>query len=185
MKPLRVVSVLPLVVLAACAARRENPPASEAEPAIITEQAPAAEPAPATPTPPPDQPAPPPDQPPPAAATKPEQTDTGRFRISIASVDSAAVAEKWMKKAQDAGYRAEVVAFEVDGKTVQRVLLPGYDSLEAARAALPAVQQDLGAPQAWVISRLRAGTEVGAAPAATAAEPPMPAPPPPEGQPAN
>jgi hypothetical protein len=61
-----------------------------------------------------------------------------------------------VKKAEAAGYRTEILAVEIDGKTWQRVLLPGYASLAEAQAALPSVQQDLGVPGAWVTSRRRA-----------------------------
>lgn len=141
-----------IVLLAACAGRAPPAPAPESAPVVITETEPPA-PAPAEPAPPPDQP------PPPARATamgNPAQTDRGRFRISIASVESLEQTRTWVQKARDAGYRTEVLAVQIDGKTWQRVLLPGYASLAEAQAALPFVQQDLGAPDAWVTSRRRA-----------------------------
>ena len=125
-----------------------------------------------------------PEAPPPADTGKPQQTDSGRFRISIASLDSAELATKWVSKAEAAGYRTEVLAVGIDGKTWHRVLLPGYDSLADAQAALPIVQQELGAPSAWVTSRRRAPSPDGEPSAAPAPAPETPAPPPPE-PPAN
>jgi hypothetical protein len=60
------------------------------------------------------------------------------------------------------------------------VLLPGYESLADAQAALPFIQQELS-PGAWVTSRRRAPTPDGAG---DAPPPPAEAPPPPE-QPAS
>lgn len=155
-----------IVMLAACAGRAPPAPAPESAPVIISEAAP---PAPVA-----EPPAPPPDAPPPQDAGKPAQTDTGRFRISIASTETADRAAAWAQKAEAAGYRTELLAVEIDGKTWQRVLLPGYASLAEAQAALPFVQQDLGAPDAWVTSRRRAPVPADAA--AEAAPPPPPAP---------
>ena len=173
----KVVMLGVMVSLAACA-RRQPPPEPEPMPApppveISEAPEPGAMPA---PTPPPDQP-PPPDTP-----AKPPQTDTGRFRIAIASLDSAEGTAKWVSRAEAAGYRTEILAVEIDGKTWHRVLLPGYESLADAQAALPFIQQELDAPGAWVTSRLRAPT-----PGGTADAPPAPAetppPPPPEAPP--
>ncbi len=110
--------------------------------------------------------------PPPEAPPKPQQTDSGRFRISIASLDMVEATAPWVRKAEAAGYRTEILAVEIDGKTWQRVLLPGYETLDEARAALPFVQQELGAPGAWVTSRRRAPGPTDA----PAAAPPPPAP---------
>jgi cell division septation protein DedD len=166
-----------LALLAACASRapEQHTPAPDTVPPPV-EISESPEPAAA---PPPDQP-PPPDAPPSDAPQRPAQTDAGMFRIAIASLESAEGTATWVRRAQDAGYRTEVLAVELDGKTWHRVLLPGYASLAEAQAALPFIQQDLAAPGAWVTSRRRApGPED--APPAPAAE----APPPPPEQPAN
>lgn len=156
-------SLLPAIaLLTACAGRAPPAPAPESAPVVISESEP---PAPATA---------PPEPPPPPAASRPEQTDTGRFRISIASVESEAAAARWISKAEAAGYRVGLLAVEIDGKTWQRVLLPGYASLADAQAALPFVQQDLGAPDAWVTSRRRAPVPADA-PAEAAPPPEQPA----------
>jgi cell division septation protein DedD len=155
-----------IVLLAACAGRAPPAPAPESAPVVISESPPAPVAAPA-------EPAPPPDQPPPPLEGKPAQTDSGRFRISIASTETAERAAAWARKAEAAGYRTEILAVEIDGKTWQRVLLPGYASLAEAQAALPFVQQDLGAPGAWVTSRRRAPAPSDA-PAEAAPPPPPP-----------
>jgi len=160
-----------LTVLAGCASRPAPAPADESPaPVEISEAAPA------------EAPPPPPDAPPPAdTPQKPQQTDSGRFRISIASLDTVEATAPWVSKAEAAGYRTEVLAVEIDGKTWQRVLLPGYASLADAQAALPFVQQELGAPGAWVTSRRRAPAPDGApAEAPPPPAPDMPAPPAPE-----
>jgi cell division septation protein DedD len=165
--------VLGLMVSIAACARRQPPPEPEFAPAPPVEISEEPEPAP-TPPPPVEEP-PPPDTP-----AKPLQTDTGRFRIAIASLDSAELTAKWVSKAEAAGYRTEVLAVAIDGKTWHRVLLPGYESLADAQAALPFIQQELS-PSAWVTSRRRAPTPDGAG---DAPPPPAEAPPPPE-QPAS
>jgi hypothetical protein len=113
---------------------------------------------------------------------RPPQTDAGMFRIAIAALDRAELAPRWVKRAEDAGYRTEVLAVEIGGTTWHRVLLPGYESLDAARAALPFVQQELS-PDAWVTSRVRAPGPADAPPPPEATE--APPPPPPEETPAN
>jgi cell division septation protein DedD len=168
-------SLLPiaLLLLAACAGTPPPAPDETPPPVVISEGQPAPEPPP--PLAQPD--APPPDRP--RDSGKPQQTDTGTFRIAVAALDRAELTAAWVGKAEAAGYRTEVLAVEIDGKTWHRVLLPGYATLDEAKAALPYVQQDLGAPNAWVTSRRRAPSPDGAAPA-----PDAPPPPPPE-QPAN
>jgi len=155
--------------LAACAGRQAPEPEPQpAPPPVEISEAP--EPS-ATPPPPAEEP------PPPEVPMKPPQTDTGRFRIAIASLDSAELTAKWVSKAEAAGYRTEVLAVEIDGKTWHRVLLPGYESLADAQAALPFIQQELSAPSAWVTSRRRAPTPAGAAeapPPPAAETPPSP-----------
>ena len=163
------------VLLAACASRAPDEPAPDTVPPPV-EISESPEPAPA-PTPPPDQPPP---APPADTPQRPAQTDTGTFRIAIASLDSAEATAGWVKKAEDAGYRTEVLAVDIDGKTFHRVLLPGYASLAEAQAALPFIQQDLGAPGAWVTSRRRAPVPPG-----TGEAPPPPPPAEPSPTPAN
>lgn len=142
-------------LVAGCASEPTPPPEPPPAPAPVIVEA---EPPPAP------EPEPPPE---PEAPPRPQQTDTGRFRISIASLDSAALAGPWVQKAEAAGYRTELLAVELDGKTWHRVLLPGYASLDEARAAIPFVEQDLGVQDAWVTSRLRAPSPE----AASSAEP--------------
>jgi cell division septation protein DedD len=156
-----------MLALAACATNPPPEPEPEPEPApppVEISEAP--EPA---PTPPPaDEP------PPPETSGKPMQTDTGRFRVAIASLDAAEGTARWVSKAEAAGYRTEVLAVEIDGKTWHRVLLPGYESLADAQAALPFIQQELNAPGAWVTSRRRAPAPDGATEAPAADAPPPP-----------
>lgn len=158
----RLVVSMVLALLAACVSRAPEPepaPAAAPPPVEISEA---------------PEPAPPPAEPPPDVPQKPAQTDSGRFRISIAALDRAELAPAWIAKAEAAGYRTEVLAVDIDGKTWHRVLLPGYASLDEARAALPFVQQEL-APDAWITSRRRAPT-----PPDAAADAPPPPPPPAE-----
>lgn len=151
--------LLGAALLGGCASQPEAPPPEPPapEPAVI-EMQPEAAPAMV-------------EAPPPDAPQKPQQTDAGRFRISIAAVGTAEAAAPWLRKAEAAGYRTELLAVEIEGKSWQRVLLPGYATLEEARAALPFVEEDLGVQDAWVTSRRRApapaGEDATAAPAAT------------------
>jgi cell division septation protein DedD len=154
-----------IAMLAACATQPPPPPAEPAPPpVVISDQVePAGE---AVPEPPP----------PPQGPQKPQQTDAGRFRVGVASVETAEGAAPWVSRLQAAGYRTEVLPVEIEGKTWHRVLLPGYANLEEARAAIPFVEQELGVTGVWVTSRRRAPTPGGAA---------EPGPAPAEEQPAN
>lgn len=104
-----------------------------------------------------------------AAPQKPQQTDAGRFRVGVASLESAEATAPWVGKLQAAGYRTEVLPVVIDGKTWHRVLLPGYASLEEARAVIPFVEQEFGVTGVWVTSRRRAPTPAGAQAPAPAA----------------
>lgn len=134
--------------LAACATQPPPPPAEPAPPpVVITEQAePAAEPAVVAA----------PEPPPPAEPARPPQTDTGRFRVGVVSMESAEAAAPWIARLEAAGYRTEVLPVVIEGRTWHRVLLPGYASLEEARAAIPFVEQEFGVAGVWVTSRRRA-----------------------------
>jgi cell division septation protein DedD len=92
----------------------------------------------------------------PEAPPRPQQTDAGRFRIGVASLESAELAARWVGKVEAAGYRSEVLPVQIEGKTWHRVLAPGYANLVEARAAIPFIEQDLGVQGAWVTSRRRA-----------------------------
>jgi cell division septation protein DedD len=104
----------------------------------------------------------------PEAPPRPQQTDAGRFRIGVASLESAELAARWVGKVEAAGYRSEVLPVQIEGKTWHRVLAPGYANLVEAQAAIPFIEQDLGIQGAWVTSRRRAPTPDAAAGAATA-----------------
>jgi len=150
--------------MAACATQAPPPPppAETPPPVVITDSsdsvaAPVAEPPP----------------PPPEAPAKPQQSDTGRFRVGVASLDSAEAAAPWVSKLQAAGYRTEVLPVEIEGKTWHRVLLPGYANLEEARAVIPFVEQEFGVQGVWVTSRRRAPMPGDASAPAPAEAPPQ------------
>ncbi|HUR40958.1 MAG TPA: SPOR domain-containing protein [Verrucomicrobiae bacterium] len=166
---------LATVLLAACAGNPPPPPLAEPAPppAIITDEGTSTSDADSVEAPPPDAPA------------KPQQTDAGRFRIGVASMDSAEATRAWVTKLEAAGYRTEILPVEIDGKTWHRVLLPGYASLEEARAAVPFIEKEFGATGVWVTSRRRAPLPAAVAPAEPVpAEAPMPAVPEPTAPPA-
>jgi len=104
----------------------------------------------------------------PEAPPRPQQTDAGRFRVGVASVETAELAARWAGKVEAAGYRSEVLPVQIEGKTWHRVLLPGYPNLAEAQAALPFIEQDLGVQGAWVTSRRRAPAPDAVSGAATA-----------------
>jgi cell division septation protein DedD len=152
--------VLTAAALAACASRPPPPPPAAPPPVLISEQAESDSAAEAIPD----------------APAKPRQTDHGRFRVSVASLDTVAATVPWVSKLEAAGYRTEILEVVIDGRTWQRVLLPGYASLEEARAVIPFVEQELGLSGVWVTSRRRAPVPPHlAAPAAEAAPAPAPA----------
>ncbi|MGQ0586104.1 MAG: SPOR domain-containing protein [Gammaproteobacteria bacterium] len=107
------------------------------EPVVITEDSPAQAAA--------------PDAPPPPQKRAP--ASPGNFQIVVTSAENAQIAAQWLRKSEAAGYRAEVQAVDVKGKTWHRVLLTGYATLTEATAALPAVKEKLGASGAWVKRR--------------------------------
>lgn len=93
---------------------------------------------------------PPPDAP---SVTKPEQTSSGTYRISIASLRTASEAEQWTKRAESLGYRTDVEIASVDGVVWHRVVLPGYRNREDALAAIGFAGPEFGIEQPWRLPR--------------------------------
>lgn len=88
----------------------------------------------------------PPDQP---AAAKPVQTDNGKYRLSVASMNTSEAASAWVKRAESLGYRAEVEAATLEGTDWYRVVLPGFRSRSEVLAAIDYVNSDFGIADAW------------------------------------
>jgi len=86
-----------------------------------------------------------------ASATR---TDRGRGKwvINLASYVNEQTAATHMASFQNKGINAEMVSASVHGKTIYRVRIPGFDSMAAARAMVPAVKRQLGLKDTWIIA---------------------------------
>jgi cell division septation protein DedD len=150
----------------ACAGNRPPPPAAASPPpppapAIVTEETPAA-----------DAPAEPP--------TRPEQTENGRWRVSVISVRKAEETEAMVKRLEADGFKVATESAEAGGSSWHRVILPGLRRFADAKQMVAYVQHTYSdASQAWILPR------EGAAPAAPAAAAEAPAASAPAEQPAK
>jgi cell division septation protein DedD len=118
-----------------------------------------------------EQPAPPP---PPAQIeqmpSRPEQTDNGRWRVSVASERTAEQTADWVKLLEGQGFRVATEAAEVEGTTWHRVLLPGYRTVDDARHVIAWLGQQAGMPGAWIPPKAGAAAAPAPEPAEPAAE---------------
>lgn len=140
------------MLVTACAGNRPPPTAAEPapEPAIVTEEAPAAEP-----------------------PARPEQTDNGRWRVSVISVRKAEDTAAMVKRLQGDGFRVETESAEAGGLDWHRVVLPGLRRFADAKQMVVYVQHAYGEYQAWILPREGTASAPAAAPAQSApAEPP-------------
>lgn len=165
----------PLALWACASTPPPAPPAAPENPIVVEAEQKPFEVRPYTP--PPD--APPPETTAPAAAPKPEQTSSGTYRISIASLRTDAEAKLWAKRAESLGYRTDVEIASVDGVVWHRVVLPGYRNREDALAAIGFAAKDFGIEQPWRLPSDSApsGTPVVLPPASAPAGSDFPPPP--------
>lgn len=146
-------TVLPilLLALAGCASSPPSPPPVVATPPAAPFEVQAY-------VPPPDEPDPPPAPPPVETSARipgdgPRQAD-GRYRLSVAAFRQSSVADAWVQRAGQLGYRAIIETVSQDGATWYRVVLPGYTSKPDVLAALEKAKADFGAPDAWRLPNL-------------------------------
>ena len=78
------------------------------------------------------------------------QTKTGDWAINLASYASETIAARRLADFEKQGVAAEQVAATVNGKTIYRVRLAGFDTRKAATVRAEAVRQQLGLEETWV-----------------------------------
>jgi cell division protein ZapA (FtsZ GTPase activity inhibitor) len=77
----------------------------------------------------------------------------GKWAINLASYLSEKTAARKMASFQKKGVTTEMVATQVQGRTIYRVRLARFfDTLEAARSEAPAVEAQLGLKETWVMA---------------------------------
>jgi predicted component of type VI protein secretion system len=80
----------------------------------------------------------------------PSQTGTGEWVINLASYASEAIAARKLADFNRKGVAAEQVAATVNGKTIYRVRIAGFDTRKSATARAEAIRQQLGLKETWV-----------------------------------
>ena len=75
----------------------------------------------------------------------------GNWVINLASYLNEQTAARYMAAFRKKGVAAEMVAASVQGKTIYRVRLAGFDNREDARAIAPTVKRQLGLKDIWVM----------------------------------
>lgn len=77
---------------------------------------------------------------------------SGRFKLVLRSLGSAAQAQREVARLGALGYATEVQAYDAGRQTRYRLLLPGFDSREAAQRYARTLPANLGLPLPWVLS---------------------------------
>lgn len=67
----------------------------------------------------------------------------GGWVVNLITVADSDAAEQFRKKLADAGVEARVVPVTIDDRNLQRVVVPGFESFEAAADAAPALKNRL------------------------------------------
>ncbi len=76
----------------------------------------------------------------------------GKWVINLASYVSKKTATRHMDSFQKKGVAAEMVSADVHGRTIYRVRLAGFDTLEAAKAMAPKVERQLSLKETWIMA---------------------------------
>jgi hypothetical protein len=80
----------------------------------------------------------------------PSQTRMGDWVINLASYASESIAARKLADFERKGVTAEQVAATVNGKTIYRVRIAGFDTRKAATARAEAIRRQLGLAETWV-----------------------------------
>lgn len=72
------------------------------------------------------------------------QTGSGTWVINLITVADRASAEQFQERLNGMNIESRIEAVTRDGKTLQRVLVPGYGSQDEARSAVPELKSRLG-----------------------------------------
>jgi cell division septation protein DedD len=93
-------------------------------------------------------------------ASEPGNKDAGtrtsqrqhKWAINLASYVSRKTASRNMESFREKGIAAEMVPANVRGRTIYRVRLVGFDTMEDARAMAPMVKRKLGLKETWIMA---------------------------------
>jgi hypothetical protein len=80
----------------------------------------------------------------------PHQTGTGDWVINLASYASESIAARKLADFESKGVTAEQSVASVNGKTIYRVRITGFDTRTAATVQAKSVRQQLGLKETWV-----------------------------------
>jgi hypothetical protein len=83
----------------------------------------------------------------------PSHTGTGDWVINLASYASESIAARKLADFNRKGVVAEQVAATVNGKTIYRVRIAGFDTRKTATARAETIRQQLGLKETWVTKR--------------------------------
>ena len=75
-----------------------------------------------------------------------------KWAINLASYVSRQTAARKMESFQKQGIATEMVSAHVRGRTVYRVRVAGFDTLQAARTMAPTVERQLGLQETWIMA---------------------------------
>ena len=78
---------------------------------------------------------------------------TGKWVINISSYTRKSTAERMLAVFKQKGIEAEVFTTMINDKPMHRIRVAGFQSSRAARAGVPAIEQELGLDDAWVSRR--------------------------------
>lgn len=87
------------------------------------------------------------------AAAAPPPPHTGNWVINIASYTNEAVARRKLAAMQQQGIDVELVTAEVNGRTIYRARVFGFDTRQEAAARAGTIQKKLGLKETWIARR--------------------------------
>jgi len=90
-----------------------------------------------------------PEDPGPGARTARRQ---GKWAINLASYVNEKTAARNMGSFQKKGVAAEMVSATVNGRTIYRVRIAGFDTMAAAKAMAPTVKRQLDLEETWIMA---------------------------------
>jgi len=80
----------------------------------------------------------------------PHETGTGDWVINLASYASETIAARKLADFERKGVTAEQSVASVNGKTIYRVRIAGFDTRKAATVRANSVRQQLGLKETWI-----------------------------------
>jgi cell division septation protein DedD len=77
----------------------------------------------------------------------------GGWVVNLASYNRQKTADRYVAELQQSGIRAERAEATVNGKTMHRVRVAGFDNYSAAKARAGTLKQELDLPGIWIAKR--------------------------------